>query len=143
MNKTIPFRLSWLFLFAGCGSNSDSLKPENAETVEQTIQEIKIENLLRDSLELAEDIEVIMSYVEIPKGTTLPFHYHPGEEFAYILEGSGELLLENQTKIPMKAGEAGKVPLKQTHSFSTLNEGAKLVVFRVHEKGQPDRILVE
>lgn len=107
------------------------------------IQEFKIENLLRDSLELTEGIEVIMSYVEIPKATTLPFHYHPGEEFAYILEGSGELLLEDQNKIPMKAGEAGKVPLKQTHSFSTLNEGAKLLVFRVHEKGQPDRILVD
>ena len=141
INKTILFSALLIFLFAGGGSNTESIEPEKAETVGQTIQELKVENLLRDSLELAEGIEVIMSYVEIPKATTLPFHYHPGEEFASILEGSGELLLEDQTKIPMKAGEAGKVPLKQTHSFSTLNEGARLVVFRVHEKGQPDRIL--
>ena len=143
MNKTILFSAFLIFLFASCGSNTESLKPEKTETVEQTIQELKIVNLLRDSLELAEGIEVIISYVEIPKATTLPYHYHPGEEFAYILEGSGELLLEDQTKIPLKAGEAGKVPLKHTHSFSTLNEGAKLVVFRVHEKGQPDRVLVD
>jgi quercetin dioxygenase-like cupin family protein len=143
MNKTILFSVFLVFILAGCESNNQPIKQEKSETVEQTIQELKIENLLRDSLELAEGIEIVMSYVEVPKGTTLPFHYHPGEEFAYILEGSGELLFEDKTKIPMRAGQAGKVPLKQTHSFSTLNEGAKLVVFRVHEKGQPDRILVD
>ena len=143
IKKTIPFSALLVLLFAGCNSNTRSLKSEKVETVEQTIQELRIENILRDSLELAKDIEVVVSYVELPKQTTLPFHYHPGEEFAYIVEGSGELLLEDQTKIPMKAGEAGKVPFKQTHSFSTFEEEAKLVVFRVHEKGQPDRILVD
>lgn len=143
MNKTILFSVFLVFVLACCDSNNQPAKQEKSETVEQTIQELKIKNLLRDSLELVESIEIIVSYVEVPKGTTLPFHYHPGEEFAYVLEGSGEILLEDKTKIPMKAGEAGKVPLKHTHSFSTLNEGAKLVVFRVHEKGQPDRILVD
>ena len=143
INKTILFSALLIVLSTSCGLNTESLKSEETESVEQTIQELKIVNLLRDSLELGEGIEVIISYVELPKATTLPYHYHPGEEFAYILEGSGELLLEDETKIPLKAGEAGKVPLKRTHSFSTLNEGAKLVVFRVHEKGQPDRVLVE
>ena len=143
MHKTILFSVFLVFVLTGCDSKNQPVKHEKSETVEQAIQELKIENILRDSLELAENIEIVMSYVEVPKWTTLPFHYHPGEEFAYILEGSGELLLEDKTKIPMKAGEAGKVPLKHTHSFSTLNEGAKLVVFRVHEKGQPDRILVD
>ena len=143
IHKTILFPVFLVFVLTGCDSKNQPVKQEKSETVEQAIQEVKIENILRDSLELAENIEIVMSYVEVPKGTTLPFHYHPGEEFAYILEGSGELLLEDKTKIPMKAGEAGKVPLKHTHSFSTLNEGAKLVVFRVHEKGQPDRILVD
>jgi quercetin dioxygenase-like cupin family protein len=101
INKTIPFSALLIFLFAGCGGNSESLQPEKAETVEQTIQELKIENILRESLALGEGIEVVMSYVEIPKGTTLPFHYHPGEEFAYILESSGELLLADETKIHM------------------------------------------
>ena len=33
--------------------------------------------------------------------------------------------------------------LNPEQHIATLNEDAKLVVFRVHEKGQPDRILVE
>ena len=84
-----------------------------------------------------------MSYLEIPKNTTLPTHFHPGEEFIYMLEGTGELTLDKTTKTTVKAGGAFKVPLKNIHSFSTQDEAVRAVVFRVHEKGQPDRILVE
>jgi len=84
-----------------------------------------------------------LSYLEIPKNTTLPSHYHPGEEFVYIIQGSEELTFNDESKIIIKAGETAKVPLKHVHSFSSLNEDVKGVVFRVHEKGKPDRILVE
>ena len=43
----------------------------------------------------------------------------------------------------IKAGETAKVPLRHVHSFSSLDEDVKAVVFRVHEEGQPDRTLVE
>lgn len=145
--KTIQ-KVQLLFLFLLILS-SFSFVPhtDDAENIVESrmgeITELKIQNLLRDSLQLIDGIEVIISYVEVPKNTTLPFHYHPGEEFAYIIEGSGELILKDETKHKINAGEAGKVPLKKVHSFSTSDESAKLVVFRVHEKGQPDRILVE
>ncbi|MDN3667993.1 cupin domain-containing protein [Echinicola jeungdonensis] len=85
---------------------------------------------------------MIISYVEIPKNTTLPYHYHPGEEFAYLLHGSGDLYLKGNEQKNIKAGQAEKVPLKAIHSFTSGNEGAKMVVFRVHQQGQPDRIMV-
>ena len=127
-------------IFTSC---SNEKKSQNFESKEVGVEAIKIENLLRDSLALAEGVEVVMSYLEIPKNTTLPSHYHPGEEFVYIIQGSGELTLKDESKIIIKAGETAKVPLKHVHSFSSLNEDVKGVVFRVHEKGQPDRILVE
>ncbi|MFL1011618.1 cupin domain-containing protein [Flavisericum labens] len=129
-----------VFIFTGC---SNEKKNQNIDAKEDVIQSLKIENLLRDSLELEEGIEVIMSYIELPKNTTLPTHYHPGEEFVYLIQGSGELTLKDKSKIIIKAGETAKVPLRHVHSFSSLNEDVKGVVFRVHEKGQPDRILVE
>ncbi|MEN7551357.1 cupin domain-containing protein [Rapidithrix thailandica] len=134
-----------VLLWTGCAdkTESGSTKQVGAEVPAEVIEELKIENLLRDSLELTGSVEVIMSYLEVPKHTTLPTHYHPGEEFAYLIEGSGELILEDQSKMMIKAGEVAKVPFKHVHSFSTLDEPAKIVVFRVHEKGQPDRILVE
>lgn len=36
-----------------------------------------------------------------------------------------------------------KVPLKQVHTAVTGDEGATILVFRVHEQGQPERIPVE
>ena len=45
---------------------------------------VKIENLLRAELQVAEGVEVIVSVVEIGPGMTLPKHYHPGEEFVYV-----------------------------------------------------------
>ena len=40
-------------------------------------------------------------------------------------------------------GEVGKVPLKQVHTVTTKEEGATILVFRVHELGQPGRVLVD
>jgi quercetin dioxygenase-like cupin family protein len=127
-------------IFTSC---SNEKKSQNFDLKEDVVEALKIENLLRDSLALAEGVEVVISYIELPKNTTLPSHFHPGEEFVYLIQGSGELTLKDESKIIVKAGETAKVPLKHVHSFSSLNEDVKGVVFRVHEKGQPDRILVE
>ncbi len=141
--------LLWLIavmLMAACSQNSDNKTATVSEEMENSkpeTEEVKIENLLRDTLEITEGVEVIISYVELPKNTTLPYHYHPGEEFAYLLHGSGDLLLKDQGQKSIKAGQAGKVPLRVVHSFTSGNEGAKIVVFRVHEQGQPDRIMAE
>jgi quercetin dioxygenase-like cupin family protein len=127
-------------IFTSCSNEKES---QNFESKEDVVQSLKIENLLRDSLALAEGVEVVLSYIEIPKNTTLPSHYHPGEEFVYLIRGSGELTLKDKSKIIIKAGETAKVPLKHVHSFTSLNEDVRGVVFRVHEKGQPDRILID
>lgn len=139
-----------LFIFLSIVVLSNfSLIPHTNEVVQKEasssseISKLKFKNLLRDTLEIVDGVEVVLSYVEVPKETTLPYHFHPGEEFAYIIEGSGDLLLKDQSVQHIKAGEAGKVPLKHVHSFATTTEGARMVVFRVHEPGQPDRTLVE
>ena len=132
----------------GCSSNHDHAHGEEHDEIHKAhdtataIEVLKIENLLRDSLALAPEAEVIVSYLEVPIETTLPRHYHPGEEFVYMLEGSGELEINAET-IVLVAGDLFKVPYKAIHSFSTTDIEAKAVVFRIHEAGQPDRILVE
>ena len=50
--------------------------------------------------------------------------------------------MKDQGKTVMNEGDAAKVPLKAIHSAGTGDEGATLLVFRVHEKGQPERVLV-
>ncbi len=100
-------------------------------------------NLMRAELESATDLEVVVSVVDIPAGTRLPVHTHPGEEFAYVIEGSLVLWQEDKEDIRVKAGDVCKVPLGQVHTSFTEDEGAKILVFRVHTKGAPERVLVE
>ena len=101
---------------------------------------LKLENLLRAELEVVEGTEVIMSRIEIPAGTELPKHYHPGEEFVYVLEGSGTAWLKGKDDVHFKAGDFMKIPYKQVHTARAGDTGFKALVFRVHQKGQPERV---
>jgi quercetin dioxygenase-like cupin family protein len=103
----------------------------------------KLETLLKAVLEGVEGTEVVVSRVTIPPNTALPKHWHPGEEFAYVLEGSATLWQEGKEDIICTQGAVLKVPLKQVHTAITTDEGATVLVFRVHEQGEPERVLVE
>jgi quercetin dioxygenase-like cupin family protein len=103
----------------------------------------KLETLLEAVLEGVEGMEVIVSRVAIPPNTSLPKHWHPGEEFAYVVEGSVTLWQKGKDDIVAKSGDVVKVPLKQVHTAITKDEGATILVFRVHEQGQPERVPAE
>lgn len=62
---------------------------------------------------------------------------HPGEKFHYYLEGEVEIQIEDQPSIIGKPGEAGHVPFNTRHQAVTHDKGAKVLVFRVHTKGEP------
>ncbi len=47
--------------------------------------------------------EVIQTRVDFPPGVTAAAHTHPGEEVAYILEGTLEYNLEGRPPITLKA----------------------------------------
>lgn len=102
-------------------------------------KEIKIENLLLESLaqEFIPDREVRIDLVEFPPDTSLGWHWHPGEEFHYYLEGEVEIQIEGQPSIIGKPGMVGHVPYKTRHQAVTHEKGAKVLVFRVHTKGEP------
>ena len=102
-----------------------------------------LENLLSAELEGATGTEVIVSRVTLPANTALPKHWHPGEEFAYVLEGSVVLWQKGKDEVVAMAGEVIKIPLKQIHTAITRDQGATVLVFRVHEQGQPERVAAE
>lgn len=107
--------------------------------------ELKLENLLQKPLadEFTAGREVVVSYVEIPPNTTMDRHWHPGEEFHYYLEGEVEITIVGEPSIAGRAGTVGHVPFKKMHAAITNDEGAKLLVFRVHTEGEPIRYLEE
>ena len=50
---------------------------------------------------------------------------------------------EGAPAVTVGAGEVVKVPYKVVHTASTGDDGVTLVAFRVHEQGQPERVLVD
>lgn len=117
--------------------------PEAGQAKAEGAEKPKLETLLSAALEGVENTEVIVSRVTIPPKTALPKHWHPGEEFAYVLEGSATLWQDGREDVTVKAGDVIKIPLKQVHTAITGDEGATMLVFRVHEHGKPERILVD
>lgn len=104
---------------------------------------MSFENLLSTELYGAENTEVVVSRVTVPANTSLPRHWHPGEEFAYMLDGALTLHQENEEDKVFNQGEVGVVPFKKVHTITSGAEGCSILIFRVHEKGQPERVLVD
>ena len=104
---------------------------------------VTLENLMRSESEVADGVEIIVSVVEIGPNSSLSKHYHPGEEYVYVLDGSATLWLKGKSDVKMQAGDLFKIPLQQVHTAITSDSGAKALVFRVHRKGEPERIAAE
>jgi quercetin dioxygenase-like cupin family protein len=78
-----------------------------------------------------------------PSVAELPPHYHPGEEFVYVLEGSAVHVEQGKPDRILKAGDSYVIPPRAVHAPRGGPQGARAVVFRLHVEGQPERIPVK
>jgi quercetin dioxygenase-like cupin family protein len=103
----------------------------------------KVTNLFTAPLsaQFAPGREVLIDIVEIPPNQKLDWHWHPGEEFHYYLEGNPVIERADASPIIGKSGTVGHVAFKQRHQATAGDEGAKILVFRIHTKGEPWRYL--
>jgi len=88
--------------------------------------------------------EVIMQLVEFaPRGASGK-HWHPGHEAFYVLEGSGTYEQEGRPPMAVKAGDVVYGPAKVVREGKNASATApfKVVVFRIHERGQPIGVTV-
>jgi quercetin dioxygenase-like cupin family protein len=98
--------------------------------------------VLRSKVRVADNLEVIISNVFIPPGAVVPRHYHPGEEFLYVLRGSAVQVEEGQADRELKAGDAYVIPPEAIHAPYGGPDGGHAIVFRLHVEGQEERYLV-
>lgn len=98
----------------------------------------KATDLLKADVVGMEGIQVVVTVVDIAPRATIGKHTHPGHEVAYVLEGSGVSEVEGEAPAVRKAGTVTYIPAKKVHeSRNEGNEPMKLLVFRIHPKGQP------
>lgn len=127
-----------LFSFvSGCErSQSDSV------TCEVLLPPPGSNEVLRSKVRVADNLEVIISNVFIPPGVVVPRHYHPGEEFLYVVQGSAVQVEEGQADRELVAGDAYVIPPEAIHAPYGGPDGAHAIVFRLHVEGQEERYLV-
>ena len=82
--------------------------------------------------------EVIQVRVDFAPGAAFPMHKHPGEEIAYVLEGTLEYKLGDQPPVRLNAGEALFIPAGVFHSAHNAGsvKSSELATYIV-EKGKP------
>ena len=96
--------------------------------------------VLRSALAGTPGVEVIVSDVVIPPNGQVARHYHPGEEFLYLIEGSAIHVEEGKADLPLRAGDSYAIPPRAIHAPRGGPDGARAIVFRVHVAGQPERV---
>lgn len=82
--------------------------------------------------------EVVTAVAEFQPGATVGMHTHPGEEVAYVLEGT--VLLEQQGKpaATLKAGDTFLIPSGAPHNATNKGTGrARVLANYIVEKGKP------
>jgi quercetin dioxygenase-like cupin family protein len=99
--------------------------------------------VLKEKLDSAPGLEVVISDVVIPPGAQVPRHYHPGEEFLYLIEGTATHIEEGSENRELTPGDAMVIRMGKIHSPKAGPEGARAIVFRVHIEGEPERVLLE
>ena len=134
------FLITWILSLAALVGMSSTIGRAAEPSVGPSVQ---AENLLRETIVGAEGKEVIVSRVSFPANTELPWHWHPGEEFFYVIEGSITLKRRDEPDLRAGEGDAQKIAPKIVHTGRTGEQGAELVIFRVHAAGEPERYLVD
>jgi quercetin dioxygenase-like cupin family protein len=121
-------------LVAGC------LAPQLALAQEQSIKRAE---LLRHDLAVP-GREVVQVRVDFGPGAAFGRHRHPGEEIAYVIEGSLEYEVEGMPTVTLRAGDVLFIPAGTIHAARNVgsDNGAELATYVV-EKGKPLVELVE
>ncbi len=93
--------------------------------------------LLRHDVSVA-GREVIQVRVDFARGTAAAFHSHPGEELAFVAEGTMEYQFEGQAPVILKQGESLFIPAGVNHSAKNIGDGraSELATYFV-EKTKP------
>jgi len=83
-----------------------------------------------------EGFEVVMVEIELPAGTLVPPHTHPGIESTFVLEGSGDLHVEGREARNLVAGDAFQAPPDTVH-FVRIGEKSRVCSTLVVRVGEP------
>ena len=60
--------------------------------------------------------EIVVVLTEIPCGVESGWHIHPGEEVGYILEGTVEMMIKDESTLTLHSGDGFLIPPDTPHN---------------------------
>ncbi|NYJ14553.1 quercetin dioxygenase-like cupin family protein [Rhizobium leguminosarum] len=82
--------------------------------------------------------EAVQVRVDFAPGVLAPNHSHPGEEIAFVLDGTLEYRLEGREPVTLKAGQSLFIPSGVVHSAKNVGSGkASELATYIVRKGEP------
>jgi quercetin dioxygenase-like cupin family protein len=109
------------------------------------MQHVKIAELHKADLVTSDGKEASMFLAELGPGANMGKHYHPGDAFAYILDGTMLLEIAGGQSVTLKPGQSGSLPPRTVHDDKNASQSAplKFLVFHVAKKGDPLAVPVQ
>jgi quercetin dioxygenase-like cupin family protein len=137
MRSNRGFALVLSLILGGTFYLSDQPKAVAQEGLTRTV-------ISKKDLEADPKKEVTIFIAEYKPGAKSGKHYHPGQEFIYVLEGHGVMEEVGKASVDMKPGallyfQSDPSNPAYVHEATNLSniEGMKLLVTLITEKGQP------
>jgi quercetin dioxygenase-like cupin family protein len=88
--------------------------------------------------------ELVQVRVDFAPGVDAPRHSHPGEEVAFVLEGTLEYRIDGQPPVTLKAGQTLFIPAGAVHSAHNVHGGeSKELATYIVEKSKPLVVLAK
>jgi len=90
------------------------------------------------------NMEIIIAVLEVPPGTAIERHTHPGEEAVYVLEGA-TLQMPDGTEVARPSGQAGVNVRDVPHAGYKVvgDKTLKLLTVHIVDKGKPMTVPVK
>lgn len=109
------------------------------------MQHVKVTEVYKTNLVTSDGNEGSMFLAELGPGANMGKHYHPGDAFAYILEGTMLLEIAGKEAVTLKAGQGGSLPPRTVHDDKNGSQTAplKFLVFHVAKRGEPLAVPVQ
>jgi quercetin dioxygenase-like cupin family protein len=126
-----PFRLIVTLAVVGLPSlltlrAQDAAKPEPVRTV-----------LERHDQSGVPGKEIVIGTATLPKGSSVPYHTHPGDEAGYVVRGTLILKTRGQPDRTLNAGDSFFNPRGAVHSLAAVSGDAAAASAWIIDKGAP------
>ncbi len=125
-------------IIVGAGGGTDL----GAQERKAYISKSKSTPLLKTAVAGVAGKEVTIVRFALPSGFVGGKHFHPGQVFIYLLEGSLSMEMEGEAPRKLEPGDVFQEPQGRTMRVRNLSttHGVKLLVFQIGDEGKPRMI---